>query len=157
MEKIYYPSRKRVLFLRYLFPVALWLIGFSTSVLVAFLRGRSLPDFDWFLFLMFWFMAVVIDVLLHRFWAEGLAIHISPTAIRGPIGVGRDEPIPFDEINYSKTLHRKRFGRVLPTNSVFSLHGDRIDIHESLFEPEDITEIRRLLFDSERQNRKRSD
>ena len=156
MERIYYPSRPKVLRKRYLRSGLYCLLGIGIFMIIAFSQGRTLLGLEWIFFPALWLTQVGTDILKNGFWAEGLAICITPTTISGPLIVGKDKSIRFDEIDYEKTLHTKLYGKELPARGIFRMNGDRIQLYESLFEPEDVAEIRQVLFESERQQGKRT-
>jgi hypothetical protein len=66
--------------------------------------------FHWESALVLGMVLLAMEIIWNFPWAKRLAIHITPTTFRGPLLVGRDEPILFEQIDYEKTLHRRRFG-----------------------------------------------
>jgi hypothetical protein len=88
-----------------------------------------------------WILGVVIITVTQGFRGEMLAIKIRPTSIYGPMKVGRDMPIPFDEIDFEKTRKQKR---------IYSIQGDQIRFDESLFDADDVTEIWKMIDKFER-------
>jgi hypothetical protein len=148
METIYFPSRSKVLVQRYLMPSILWLFAQTAAALIVFFRDGTPVEWSWkgSLFIGMVMMGMAgIEILWNFPWATRFAIRLTPGSFYGPLLVGRDEPIQFNEIDYERTLHTMRFGEPVPPTLVYSVHGDKMQIHASLFEEDDLAEIRRAL------------
>lgn len=141
MERTYYPSMQRVVLYVYVTPAIAWFLGFCTLSLIRFIRGFGMTNFDWGTFMFFWFGWVILHILSDGLRAERYAIKITPTAIAGPLAVGKAEPIPFDKIDYQKTLKPSLFEKLFANKHIHSLTGDQISIHEIYFQPQQVSEI----------------
>jgi hypothetical protein len=80
------------------------------------------------------------NVLRDGVLGKNLAIKITSSAIAGPIQVGRAEPIYFNEIDYERTRKKKR---------IYSIRGDQIRFEKILFDPKDVAEIWRTVYQAE--------
>jgi hypothetical protein len=146
MERVFYPFSKRFFRQKYIRPAMFFLFfGFIFGIANVF-RGAWPASFILVVALGGWVLSVVITTLTEGFQGEMLAIKIGPTSIYGPMKVGRDMPIPFDEIDYEKTRKQKR---------ICSFRGDQIKFAEALFDPDDVKEIWKAIDEFEQKRRKR--
>jgi hypothetical protein len=150
MERIYYPSIKRVILLFYIAPALAWLIGTGAASIERFVLGKPIASFDWVGFLTFWIIWAGLSALSDGLRAERLAIKITPTTISGPLIVGKAVPIPFAEIDYQKTLNPGIFAKIFSPKRIYSLSKDQISIPEWLLQPEQVSEIWSIIKDAQR-------
>jgi hypothetical protein len=150
MERIYYPSMRRVILFIYAAPVVVVGIGFVVTATIQLIRGEEI-HFNWEFFTSFTVVWIGMRLLSDGLRAERLAIKITPTAISGPIAVGRAEPIPLNEIDFQRTFNQNLFARTFLTRRVYSLAGDQVLFHELLFQPRHVSEIWSIIENAQRQ------
>lgn len=150
MERIYYPSMRRVILFIYAAPVVVVGIGFVVTATIQLIRGEEI-HFNWEFFTSFTVVWIGMRLLSDGLRAERLAIKITPTAISGPIAVGRAEPIPLNEIDFQRTFNQNLFARTFLTRRVYSLAGDQVLFHELLFQPQHVSEIWSIIENAQRQ------
>jgi len=151
MERIYYPSIKRVILFFYIAPAIAWLVGIGAASIEHFVRGEPIASFDWVGFLTFWIIWAGLRALSDGMRAERLAIKITPASISGPLVVGKAVPIPFAEIDYQKTLQPGIFTKIFSPNTIYSLSKDQISIPKALLQPEQVSEIWSIIKDAQHQ------
>ncbi|HET9907244.1 MAG TPA: hypothetical protein VFQ23_11400 [Anaerolineales bacterium] len=144
MERRFYPAAERFFHRRYIQPAISFLItGFIIEIFYLF-RGLQPTGFILGNFLGVWFLNIVIITLTEGFRGEMLAIKVTPDSIYGPIRVGRDMPIPFNEIDFEKTRKMK---------GIHSIHGDEIRFETALFSSNDVAETWTIIDKFEQKHR----
>jgi len=132
MERVYYPNTRRVIFFNYLLLPIGWLLGFSVRAIVDLINDIPIAHLNWVSFITACLTWMGLNIFIKGLSGQRLAIKITPSAISGPIAVGRDEPIPVNLIDFEKT-HKKK--------QIWSIRGDQISFDSNLFDPKDVSEI----------------
>lgn len=135
MEQIYYPSIRKVFLHNYLYPILSLIATNLLSTIIIYLRKGEF-DINDSVRVSSFFLAILplilIQGLINGFTGKLLAIKLTSKSVSGPLHVGRDMPIPFNEIDFEKTRKTKR---------ICSIHGDEFKFEEKLFDEEDVEEI----------------
>ncbi len=144
MERIYYPSPKKFFNERYIYP-AIWfcLVWLAFMFLNVFIQSQSLSAML-ATYPFVWILIILTNIVIEGFRGDRLAIKLTRDSIYGPIKVGRDMPIPFNEIDFEKTRKKKRF---------CSIQGDEIKFEQRLFDPEDVAEIWKTISKFDKKNK----
>lgn len=146
MEKVYYPSVRKVFLHSYLYPVLSLLAVSLLSAFISYLRKGTFDINDSLVsyFLLAIFPFIFIQGMINGFTGKLLAIKLTSKSVSGPLHVGRDMPIPFTEIDFEKTRKKKR---------ICSIHGDEFKFEEKLFDEEDVKEIWGKIYKHEKRKK----
>ena len=137
----FFPSRRRVFLLHYLYP----LLIFSAVVAYLFYVGRPpSTGIEWFELSIPWIGHFLFWVFGNGFLGEKCIIRVFPDMILvGHSTFGENRPIIFDQIDFKRNNRKK--------GHIYDIRGNRTVMDTSLFDPEDVAEIWKVIDEFEKQ------
>jgi hypothetical protein len=145
-EHLYNPSVWRLVIFLYVFPFALYLIGWSASYLTDSLQGRTVEINEGLsLFRGFVIGLTLFNILIIGFNRDYYAIKINSHSISGPTPAFGTKTISLDQLDYLRTVNQRGLERLLRVRRIWDTKGNSFSFIELFFKPEQIRDILKEL------------